>query len=169
MAADDARPSTSSRISSLSASATVVPGSTENTPQIHDGAAFSHGDSNCDGLESSDGDDEEPPEPPWPEEPIQGWPQLALMMAKTPDFAAFPRFRDLNTKSLLYYQAQLTLYRNKLHELEYSDAQKNIWHERADKLVETDSEQFKTVMEMRKVLKEYSEYFVRNPPRVMAG
>ena len=93
------------------------------------------------------------------EEPIQGWPKLALLMGKTPDFAAFPRFRDLNVKSLLYYQCQLTILRRKLHKLEHEDAAAgNDWNEWADDLMEaTESEQFNTIMEMRIVLKEYSE------------
>jgi len=96
------------------------------------------------------------------DEPIQGWPRLALLMAKNPDLAAFSRFRDLNVKSLLYYQAQLTLLRKKLHDLEYEDSPRNSespWAERADGLVESDSIQFRTVKEMRSVLKEYSKQF----------
>jgi hypothetical protein len=79
-------------------------------------------------------------------------------MGKTPDVAAFPRFRDLNVKSLLYYQCQLTILRSKLHKLEYEDAAAGeCWNVWADDLVEaTESEQFKTIKEMRIVLKEYS-------------
>ena len=80
-------------------------------------------------------------------------------MAKNPDLAAFSRFRDLNVKSLLYYQAELTHLRKKLHDLEYKDSLTNPWAKRADKLVESDSIQFKTVKEMRSVLKEYSKRF----------
>ena len=95
-----------------------------------------------------------------PDDPVEGWPRVALLMAKTPDFAAFSRFRDLNVKSLLYYQAQLTRLRLKLHKQEYKDLRrnKNNFARRADYLMsDKGSEQFKLVIEIRTVLKEYSE------------
>ncbi len=85
-------------------------------------------------------------------------------MAKTPDFAAFSRFRDLNIKSLLYYQAQLTNLKKKLHELEYEDARskdksKEKFASRADFLMTSeDSEQFKLITKIRLLLKEYSKF-----------
>lgn len=89
-------------------------------------------------------------------------------MAKTPDFAAFPRFRDLNVKSLLYYQVELTKLRRKLHDQEYEDNGKPSddelfpdaadFAERADFLVENqNSPQFMIIKEIRRLLKEYSE------------
>ena len=87
-------------------------------------------------------------------------------MAKTPDFAAFPRFRDLNIKNLLYYQVQLEQWRKKLHEQEIKDAASDaddgpgpeLYKERAvDMISDEDSEQFKIVEKMREVLKKYSE------------
>ena len=95
-----------------------------------------------------------------PDEPVEGWPRVALLMAKTPDFAAFSRFRDLNIKSLLYYQAQLTRLRLKLHKEEYKDlrGKKNNYARRADFLMSDEgSEQFKLITEIRKLLREYSE------------
>ena len=101
--------------------------------------------------------------PELPEDPVEGWPQVALLMAKTPDFAAFSRFRDLNIKSLLYYQAQLTTLRKDLHKREYAD-QRGTDQEaakfasRADFLMTTEgSAQFKLIKEIREVLKEYSK------------
>ncbi|KAF2177272.1 hypothetical protein K469DRAFT_603778 [Zopfia rhizophila CBS 207.26] len=96
------------------------------------------------------------PEPRTPNGPLKGWPQLAMLMDKNPDLAAFPRYRDLNVKSLLYYQAELTIFRRKLYDLEWEDADTD-YAEYADKLVESHSEQFQTVKDMRKVLKEYNE------------
>jgi hypothetical protein len=87
-------------------------------------------------------------------------------MAKTPDFAAFSRFRDLNIKSLLYYQVQLTLFRKELQDKESADAASDAngepasFAERVDFLVEAsgkEGEQFEIIKDMRKVLKEYSE------------
>ena len=94
------------------------------------------------------------------DDPVEGWPRVALLMAKTPDFAAFSRFRDLNIKSLLYYQAQLTRLRRRLHEEEYKDLRggKKNFARRADFLMrDEDSEQFKLIMQLRKVLREYSK------------
>ncbi|KAI9773865.1 MAG: hypothetical protein M1840_006091 [Geoglossum simile] len=96
--------------------------------------------------------------------PVEGWPRVALLMAKTPDFAAFSRFRDLNVKSLLYYQAQLTNLRRKLHEMEYEDArgddeEKREFAGRADFLMSSEgSDQLELIKEIRVLLKEYSEY-----------
>lgn len=53
--------------------------------------------------------------------PVPGWPEFARKVADQPAFAAFPSFRDLNVKSLLYYQAQLIRLREELHELEFQD------------------------------------------------
>ncbi|OCK99373.1 uncharacterized protein K441DRAFT_539637 [Cenococcum geophilum 1.58] len=155
----DPRHSTSSRGSNFSAEATAVnPNSSQNTPKVPDFPELSDAVSGA-GSSSSSDEDDDVSEAPFPEDPIQGWPQLALLMAKTPDFATFSRFRDLNVKSLLYYQAQLTVLRKKLHDLEYADAGKGKnWAERADKLVEsTESDQFLLIKDMRVVLKEYNE------------
>ncbi|TVY68720.1 hypothetical protein LSUE1_G007147 [Lachnellula suecica] len=86
-------------------------------------------------------------------------------MANTPDFAAFSRFRDLNVKSLLYYQAQLTDLRLRLHEQEYEDARNTNGEEdngrfasRADFLMTAEgSEQLRLMGEIRRLLKEYNE------------
>jgi len=97
--------------------------------------------------------------------PVEGWPRVALLMAKTPDFAAFSRFRDLNVKNLLYYQAQLTRLRRKLHEQEYDDVRDRgeddevrKYANRADFLMTAEgSAQLKLVVEIRGLLKAYSE------------
>jgi hypothetical protein len=102
----------------------------------------------------------------WDDSPVPGWPQLAVLMAKTPDFAAFSRFRDLNIKSLLYYQVQLILLRKELQNKESTDAASDpdedpaLFAQRVDFLVEASGEerkQFEIVEKMRKVLKEYSK------------
>jgi hypothetical protein len=56
-----------------------------------------------------------------PDEPVPEWPRLAKVMAETPDLAAFSRFRDLNIKSLQYYQTELTILRKRLHVEEVND------------------------------------------------
>lgn len=39
-------------------------------------------------------------------------------MSQVPEFAAFPRFRELNIKNLLYYQAEIELLRQKIEKEE---------------------------------------------------
>jgi hypothetical protein len=126
--------------------------------------------------------------------PVQGWPRLALYMSKNPHTAAFSQFADLNVKNLLYYQAELTRLRLDLNEMEHEDfyaggkkgkdneharhfahhggdetdetAEDNVlaphFARRADYLMKLspNSNQFKLVMEIRGVLKEYSELLV---------
>jgi hypothetical protein len=98
--------------------------------------------------------------------PVPGWPHVATLMAKTPDFASFSRFRDLNIKSLLYYQAELTKLRKKLHKQEWEDYRRGDnkarnYAERADYLINSKKKdghkQWKLVKEIRIILKEYSE------------
>ncbi|KAJ8065317.1 hypothetical protein OCU04_006008 [Sclerotinia nivalis] len=56
-----------------------------------------------------------------PEKPLPGWPLVSKLIAKYPDLEAFKAFRDLNVKSLLYYQAELENLRMKLHQAEYNE------------------------------------------------
>lgn len=103
--------------------------------------------------------------------PLPGWPQLAKLISETPDFEAFPAFTDLNLKSLLYYQAELTLLRKKLHKAEYADShtldhdglQPSAYAKRVDKMLLSRSadnpkwqKQWTLIKEIRGVLKEYS-------------
>ena len=98
--------------------------------------------------------------------PVPGWPRVAMLMAKTPDFASFSRFRDLNIKSLLYYQAELTKLRAKLHEEEWQDYRRGDedareFASRADYLIMSEDEvnhrQWDIMKQIRVLLKEYSE------------
>lgn len=165
----DSRPSTPDHGSSIAATATAV-----NTPDQADFPrkatqpdAFSLGSS----LESvsSDSDNEEDDDDTrtaigkLPEDAVEGWPQLAQLMADQPEFAAFPRFRDLNVKSLLYYQVELTSLRKRLHRLEHADkahARNKKYSLYADTLVNeaNPSEQLETMRSIRMVLKEYSMF-----------
>ena len=104
------------------------------------------------------------------DQPVPGWPKLALLMAQTPDFASFARFRDLNIKSLLYYQAELRSLKIELHKLEWRDYrlsgkkdERHHYRQRADFLAESQDEsgnpgpQWALVLRMRSLLKEYSK------------
>ena len=122
-----------------------------------------------DGVEENDPEDDL-------EQPVPGWPKVALLMAQTPDFASFSRFRDLNVKSLLYYQAELTSIRKSLHKQEWKDYRlggedkKHHYSRRADFLANSKesggkpSEQWAKVLKMRTLLKEYSEFFYTKYP-----
>jgi hypothetical protein len=115
---------------------------------------------------SSDSENNEPPE-----EPVPGWPRVAELMAQTQDFAAFKRYRDLNVKSLLYYQAEIEMLREKLHEEEWADSQRGddkqrLYARRIDYMIRSRNKstgtQWQTVIELRRVLKEYSTSAVTN-------
>jgi hypothetical protein len=99
--------------------------------------------------------------------PVPGWPYVAKQMAETPDFTSFARFRDLNVKSLLYYQSQLTKLRIELHEQEWNDSRSvtgdaHVYAESAGILIDSeedetkDQKQWKLIQKIRKVLREYS-------------
>jgi Family of unknown function (DUF6594) len=153
------RRSTSSRRSDLSTTA-YGPNSNQITPT---NAGFqlestSH-TSSFSSDEGGDGDGDDDLELPKP--PVEGWPHVALLMSKTPDFAAFSRFRELNIKSLLYYQAQLTTLKAELHKQEYEDKRGTApqFASRADFLMMSEgSAQLKLIKEIRVVLKEYSKF-----------
>lgn len=96
--------------------------------------------------------------------PVAGWPQLTTMMAKTPEFAAFSRFRELNIKSLLYYQSQLTHLERDLRRAEYRDSrrtrgERSKFAQRIDYLMGyKTSKQYRLITEIRQVLREYSKF-----------
>ena len=93
---------------------------------------------------------------------VEGWPQLAQFMAQTPDLAVFPRFRDLQIKSLLYYQCELKNLRKQLHDLEFVDVGKRKrYNQYADDLMEDgiESDQYQKIEEIRTVLKNYSKLY----------
>jgi hypothetical protein len=84
-----------------------------------------------------------------------GWPHLADKMAKVPEYAAFPRFRQLNVKNLLYYQVQLKSLEKKILKQEEEES---LNLERYDHLVEEiDEEYHKLLIELRILLREYSK------------
>ncbi|KAE9378488.1 hypothetical protein N431DRAFT_501113 [Stipitochalara longipes BDJ] len=101
--------------------------------------------------------------------PCHGWPELANVICKQPGFEAFPSYKDLHIKSLLYYQAELDGIRRELHEQEWIDHRLNPFEDaytlssRADTLLLCDGEtgdkgaQIDKVKRMRIVLKEYSD------------
>jgi hypothetical protein len=108
--------------------------------------------------------------------PLHGWPELAKTIEKYPDSEAFPAFRDLNIKSLLYYQCQLSQLREELHEIEWMDHLENpfprahTYNSRADSLISSADykdekmrlarEQIEKIEEIRVVLEKYSMWML---------
>ena len=93
-----------------------------------------------------------------------GWPELVDVMVRHPNFESFQAFRDLNIKSLLYYQAELVSLRKDLHEIEWQDHRKggkagkicgDIENLLLTKFGE-EHEQLDKMNEIREVLKKYS-------------
>ncbi|KAF1924860.1 uncharacterized protein M421DRAFT_95190 [Didymella exigua CBS 183.55] len=82
-----------------------------------------------------------------------GWPKLAHKMADIPEFAAFPRFRDLNTRNLLYYQAQLQSLRTHIMQVEENLNLTCYAHV----LEDADSEYHELLTKLRCLLHEYND------------
>lgn len=85
-----------------------------------------------------------------------GWPRLAEIMAQVPEFAAFPRYRELNVKNLLYYQVELELLRQ---QIESEEEEETVSMDRLNHIVEDgDTKYHKLLMKLRILLREYSTY-----------
>lgn len=97
---------------------------------------------------------------------MDGYTRLASLMGTHPDLAIFPRHAVLNAKNLLYMNAEISLHAADLASLakenrDSTDPEKSDFefsvsslmgpHESAD-----GQEQWKKVLEMRGMLKEYS-------------
>ena len=105
-------------------------------------------------------------------QPCHGWPKLVDVMVENPDFESFQAFRDLNIKSLLYYQAELVQLREDLHALEWEDHRKGGKSARscssvrslllsADRKEGGAQDQLNKIKKIREVLKEYSKIFAQ--------
>jgi hypothetical protein len=103
---------------------------------------------------------------------IPGYPRLAHEMGSMPEIALFRRFSDLNCQSLLYYQAELIMLEGQLREMEKqtSEASKSAVTGAPKTIQESyatdwyclgeddpDNPQWKLVLRLRQVLKEYSQ------------
>lgn len=104
--------------------------------------------------------------------PICGYPRLAQEMEDASSIAMVRTFTALNNESLLYFQAQLVALEKELRELQRKDAKPEMQmgvKPVPDPRCSTDwrwlgkfspeCEQWKKVLEIRKVLKEYSMYY----------
>ena len=100
-----------------------------------------------------------------------GWPRLAEIMADVPAFAAFPRYRDLNLRNLLYYKAQIDSLKMRILKQE---EEQTLELERFDiiadeQLVEPDSvKKYRQMLtDLRKLLSGYSKYTVKTGSSVI--
>ena len=92
--------------------------------------------------------------------------KLADLMAKYPGLAIFRRFATLNAKSLLYLQAEIAELEDQLElreredmNAEKVDRRRFQWQARLlMEAPEGENGQWKTVLEIREKLKEYSEF-----------
>ncbi|RYP55897.1 hypothetical protein DL771_012273 [Monosporascus sp. 5C6A] len=88
-------------------------------------------------------------------------------MKKTREFESFRRFRELNVKNLLYYQAQIAMLEEKLRDMEKKDYEgekpRRKYARSAEEMFEyyeesggLDSQQCKLVLEIRGLLNQYN-------------
>ena len=100
----------------------------------------------------------------------EGYPKIAFLMGRSPEYAIFRRYAALNAKNLLYLQAELKILEAKLHDLEEAD--QNSQHEdrmiysrdwetlrdshNANAIAGNDRSQWSTALNIRETLKEYS-------------
>ena len=85
----------------------------------------------------------------------RGWSLLAQTMSDIPEYAAFSRFKELNIKNLLYYQAELHLLQQEIALHEEKETTLNL--KSYQKLVEkADSCYHQLLMKNRRLLREYS-------------
>lgn len=94
---------------------------------------------------------------------VEGWPLLAKLMANEADFEAFSRYEELNVKNLLYYQVELASIKLRLERREKSDRgatsgvdEEADFHIFADRLVNSESDQWDEVLKLRTALDGYS-------------
>ncbi|KAJ8107113.1 hypothetical protein OPT61_g9089 [Boeremia exigua] len=92
-----------------------------------------------------------------------GWPRLADIMAEVPSFAAFPRFRDLNMRNLLFFKVQLDILREDILKME---EEQTLDIQRYDTIVSGDTpagqKYQQMLLEMRELLKCYNDALLRH-------
>ncbi|KAE9365191.1 hypothetical protein N431DRAFT_496331 [Stipitochalara longipes BDJ] len=102
--------------------------------------------------------------------PIEGYPKLACHMGKYPENAIYRRFGSLNSRNLLYFQAELTHLERKLHRLEAADLASTEgnrskyskdWYWLNNSVFDETSEQIETVLAIRDKLKDYNDAVIQ--------
>jgi hypothetical protein len=104
-------------------------------------------------------------------EGIEGYAKLAWLMGAHPEVAIFRRFGALNAQNLLYLQAELVFLEHKLRDLAHKDSvsghpqrreYSGCWYLLNDSITTTasvgeDGEQWKTFLQIRQKLWQYSK------------
>ncbi|TVY85405.1 hypothetical protein LSUE1_G000036 [Lachnellula suecica] len=103
--------------------------------------------------------------------PLPGWPQVTKTIVDNPGLEAFPLYRNLNIKSLLYYQAELDRLQSELHDQEWTDRSNRDLEDLNfpadvsslfDKNLRGDERaQMNLIEEMRKVLNKYNKALIQ--------
>jgi hypothetical protein len=99
---------------------------------------------------------------------MSGYSRLASMMGAHPELAALRRFGSLNAQNLLSFQAELTYLELKLKRCAKADADSGHpdrtlydrdWQTLSDsaQALDGNSEQWQTILAIRKTLKQYSK------------
>jgi len=100
------------------------------------------------------------------DELVTGYPKLAGHMEIEPEATIFRRFGGLNARNLLYMQSDLCSLEKKLIKREQEDNRSRDskskdyaldWYWLSQSRIEEDREQIDLVLEMRRLLKEFSE------------
>jgi hypothetical protein len=92
-----------------------------------------------------------------PEIPV-GYPAIAHVMA-APGLTMFKRFAPLNTRSLLYMQAEILILESRLKdvvELDYEDDDTKDYARSCEKMMDEGGEQWEQLLKLRDVLEKYS-------------
>lgn len=102
---------------------------------------------------------------------VDGYSKLAIMMSRSDELCIFRCFKELNLKNLLFLQAELTKLESELSEIINTDnVPGNIrqyfdkhWPLLSDTHPEGLSEQWTKMLEIRRVLREYSTFGQQSP------
>ncbi|KAF2436402.1 hypothetical protein EJ08DRAFT_691573 [Tothia fuscella] len=101
-----------------------------------------------------------------PANDVNGYPRFATFIGFMPELAIFRRFGDLTARNLLYLQAELAALSEDLRKLEASDSEpekkdENLYAADWRCLSRGNGEQWKLILKIRSVLREYHETLLR--------
>ena len=107
---------------------------------------------------------------------VESYTGLASFMGRYPEMRILRRFGRLNMQNLLYLQAELVQLGTELQEMEGGEEEPGNPHQQfyaqdwrmlSNHFLVGDNDQYKKVLEIRKKLREYSEYIWRRREPIM--